>query len=167
MLWAKNLLGHRYLLPVYLTFSLLCASMVFSRQIDKKLRVALVSFWLVSVIGGNFWIYPEKISQGWDSTLAHLPYYKIRHQAIEYIDEQEINFDSVQSFFPNVAIVDDVDLNNDYRQFVEFDNSCNYVLYSNVFNISDEDYDLIRKHYSEIKKFKSGLVYIDIYKRTN
>ena len=166
MLWATNLLGHRYLIPVYLTFSFLCASMLFSQQIDKKLRVALVSLWLVSVVGGNFWVYPEKISQGWDSTLAHLPYYKIRQQAIEYIDEQRIDFSSVQSFFPNVAIVDDVDLNNDYRQFIEFDNSCSYVLYSNVFNISDEDYDFLRNHYSVIKQFKSGLVYFDICKKT-
>jgi hypothetical protein len=165
MVWAKNLLGHRYLLPIYLSFSLLCANMLFTQQIGKKLKIALISLWLVSITTGNLWVYPEKISQGWDSTLAHLPYYKIRKQALEYLDQRKIDFSEVQSFFPNNSVIDDFDLNNDKRQFVDFNNSRDYVLYSNVYNVSDEDYDLVRNQYSVIKHFKSGLLYIDICKK--
>jgi hypothetical protein len=165
MVWAKNLLGHRYLLPVYLSFSLLCANILFTQQVGKKLKIVLISFWLVTITTGNLWIYPEKISQGWDSTLGHLPYYKIRQQALEYLDKQGIYFGEVQSFFPNNSRIDDFDLNNDYRKFVDFNNSCDYVLYSNVFNVSDEDYELVKNHYSVIKHFKSGLLYMDLCKK--
>jgi hypothetical protein len=165
MLWAKNLLGHRYLLPIYLSFSLLCANILFTQKMGEKLKIALISLWLVAITSGNLWIYPEKISQGWDSTLAHLPYYKIREQALEYIDKQGIDLNEVQSFFPNNSSIDDTDLNNDYRKFVDFDNNSDYVLYSNVFNVSEEDYDLIRNHYSVLKQFKSGLLYIDICRK--
>ena len=165
MVWAKNLLGHRYLLPIYLSFSLLCANILFTQQTGKKLKIALISFWLVSITTGNLWVYPEKISQGWDSTLAHLPYFKIRKQALEYLDQRKIDFSEVQSFFPNLTVIDDYDLNNDKRQFVDFNNSYDYVLYSNVFNVSDEDYDLVRNQYSVIKHFKSGFLYIDICKK--
>jgi hypothetical protein len=167
MVWAKNLLGHRYLLPIYLSFSLLCANILFTQQVGKKLKIALISLWLVSITTGNLWVYPEKISQGWDSTLAHLPYYKIRLQALEYMDKRGIDYSNVQSFFPNNSRIDDVDLNNDQRQFVEFNNSRDYVLYSNVFNVSDKDYDLVRNQYSIIKHFKSGLLYIDICKKND
>ncbi len=165
MVWAKNLLSHRYLLPIYLTFSLLCANILFMEQVGKKLKIAMISLWLVSITTGNLWIYPEKISQGWDSTLGHLPYYKIRRQALEYLDKQGIYYSEVQSFFPNNSSIDDFNLNNDYRQFVDFNNSCDYVLFSNVFNVSDENYDLVKNHYSVIKHFNSGLLYIDICKK--
>ena len=128
----------------------------------KKLKIALVLFWLVAITTGNLWIYPEKISQGWDSTLAHLPYYKIRKQALEYLDKQGIDFSKVQSFFPNNSSINDFDLNNDNRQFADFNNSSKYVFYSNVFNVSDEDYDLVKNQYSVIKHFKNGRLYIDI-----
>jgi len=167
MVWAKNLLCHRYLLPVYLSFSLLCASILFSLQTGKILRTVLISFWLVSVITGNLWVYPEKIAVGWDATLAHLPYYKVRKQALEYLESQNIDYSNVQSFFPNISSIDDFELNNDHRQFIDFNNSCDYVIYSNVFNVSDKDYDLVKNQYSVIKHFKRGLVYIDICKKNS
>jgi hypothetical protein len=119
----------------------------------------------VSVVTGNLWVYPEKIAQGWDSTLAHLPYNKIRREALKYLDQNNINYNEVQSFFPNLSSIDDIDLNNDHRQFIEFNNCCDYVFYSNVFNVNDEDYDLVKNQYTIIKRFKSGQLYVDICKK--
>lgn len=165
MLWAKNLLGHRYLLPVYISFSLLCARILFTQPINGKLRIALIAFWLISVTTGNLWIYPEKTAQGWDSTLGHLPYYKVRHKTIEYMDNLDISHTEVQSFFPNNQIIDDIDLNNDHRYFADFNNLSEYVIYSNVFNISDEEHDLVKNEYSVIKHFRKGFIYMDICKK--
>jgi hypothetical protein len=167
MIWAKNLLGHRYLLPIFIAFALLSAHILFTLEMNKKIRAALVGIWLMALITGNFWVYPEKISQGWDATLAHLPYYKIRHQAMDYADRQNIGFGNVQSFFPNVAVVDDIDLNKDYRQLMHFNNDLEYVLYSNVFNISDEAYNLITSEYVMVKQFKQGRIYFNVYKKSN
>lgn len=167
MIWAKSLLCSRYFLPIYLSFSLLCATILFSLEMGEKFRKALIFIWLVVIITGNLWIYPEKIAQDWDSTLGHLPYYKTRQQALEHLDKNNIDYTEVQSFFPNISIIDDIDLNEDKRQFLEFDNSSDYVLYSNVYNISDDEYDLIRNQYTIIKKFRSGRVYFDICKKNN
>lgn len=167
MVWAKNLLGHRYLLPVFLAFALLCASLLFSSDMSKKLRRALVTLWIMVLLGGNLWVYPVKISQGWDATLGHLPYYKIRQQAIEYIDQQNIEFSSVQSFFPNVSTMDETDLNGDYRKFSSFTNDQEYVLYSNVFNVSDEEYHIIHNDYTVIRQFKKGFLYFNLCRKKN
>ncbi len=165
IIWAKNLLAHRYLLPVYLCFSLLCVNILFNNPIDPKLKKYLISAWVIILISGNFWVYPDKIDKGWDSTLAHLPYFSIRKQALDYLDKQGINYESVQSFFPNTAVIDDIDLNHDLRSFPDFNDSCDYVFYSNVFNVKDEDYHLIKNNYNTIKHFKKGMLYLDICKK--
>jgi hypothetical protein len=165
MIWARNLLCHRYLLPAYLSFSLLCVTMLFSLETGRRLKIIWISFLLIMMISGSFWVYPGKIATGWDATLAHLPYYRMRKEAIEYIDKQNIDVNQVQSFFPNISSFDDVDLNDDRRQFRDFNNSTSYVLYSNVFNVSDTDYDIIKNDFSVEKHFKTGQVYIDICRR--
>ena len=121
--------------------------------------------WLAVLLSGNFWIYPQKISQGWDSTLAHLAYYDLRREAVSYLDERHIDFNEVQSFFPNVATIDKIDLNNDQRRFSDFDRKSNYVFYSNVFNVADEDQDFIKSHYAAVRNFESKGVFITIYKK--
>ena len=112
MLWAKNLLAHRYLMPIYLSFSLLCAKILFSSNINKRLRSTLIFIWIIVISTGNLWTYPNKTSQGWDSTLAHLPYYKLRNNAILYLDHNNINFNEVCSFFPNTSCINEIDLSS-------------------------------------------------------
>ena len=165
MIWAKNLLGHRYLIPIYLTFSFLVAKILFSSYTSSRFKIILSLIWLLTVISGNFWVYPDKISQGWDSTLAHLPYFKLRKQAIYYLDKQKIDINEVHSFFPNTSIIDNIDLNEDYRNFSNYIKEAEYVLYSNVYNINDETYDTLKDKYDLIKEFKNLTVFIRIYKK--
>jgi hypothetical protein len=165
MLWAKNLLGHRYLLPIFLTFSLLTSKILFSINTNIKLRRILVSIWFVVLLSGNFWIYPNKISQGWDSTLAHLPYYELRKEVIKYFDNQNIDINEVQTFFPDSNIIDDIDLNGDFRKFKKFENGNGYVMYSNIHNVSDDIYDTLITKYLLVKEFKNKSVFFKIYKK--
>jgi hypothetical protein len=169
MLWAKNLLAHRYFIPVNICISLLCSSILFSETVSNKTRRLLVSLWFVFLISGSFWIYPDKIAKGWDSTLAHLPYYNLRLQAIDFIEKEDIDFTEVQSFFPNVATIDAIDLNGDQRNFDNFDGSSRYVFYSNIFNVSDEEYDKIHdvKNYKSIKQFERNGVVVSIFEKQN
>jgi hypothetical protein len=166
MLWAKNLMGYRYLIPIYLLFSLLSATILFSDFVKDQLKYFLASLWLLVLLSGNFWIYPPKIAQGWDSTLAHLPYYKLRIQALNYLNHQKINFKDVQSFFPNTATFDRIDLNHDPRNFDTYDGKSKYVFFSNIYNVDDATYDKITSTYAIVKEFKNKGVYIVIYKRT-
>lgn len=166
MLWAKNLMGHRYLIPIYLSFSLLTATILFTNFVYSKFRVLLISIWLVVSLSGNLWIYPNKISKGWDSTLAHLPYYKLRQEAISYLDTNNINFKDVDSFFPNYYTLEEIDLKNNKKHFDNFtiENKSKYVFYSNIFNVDDNVYDYMMNNYEPIKRFEKNRVFILIMK---
>ena len=164
-LLSTNLFANRYFMPFNLCFATLCAAVLFSDMVQEKWRYPIALIWLSVLLSGNFWIYPQKISQGWDSTLAHLPYYNLRHEAIAYLDRQHINFNEVQSFFPNAAIIDKIDLNHDQRHFPDFDGKSDYVFFSNVFNVGDDVQDFIMGHYSAVKQFENKGVFITIYKR--
>ena len=167
MLWAKNLMGVRYLMPIYILFSLLTASILFSDFVASKLKNILIAIWLLIILSGNFWITPPKISKGWDATLAHLPYYKLRLQAIDYLDNEKIDFKDVDSFFPNYYSLEDIDLSNDKRLFNNYTigNNSKYIFYSNIFNVDDEVYDYMMANYIAVKEFKKNGVYILLMKK--
>lgn len=167
MLWAKNLMGYRYLMPIYFAFSLLTASILFSDFVAAKLKIILTVIWLLVVLSGNFWIYPPKIAKGWDSTLAHLPYYKLRLQAIDYLNVNKINFNEVDSFFPNYYPLDEIDLNNDKRSFDNFtiENKSKYIFYCNIFNLDDDVYDYMMSNYTSVKEFENNGIYILLMKK--
>jgi len=165
MLWAKNLMGHRYFMPCYLTFALFCASILFSDFVTTRLKYFLSALWIVVLTSGNFWIYPPKIAQGWDATLAHFPYYKLRSEAILYLDKKKIDFKEVQTFFPNTATLDRIDLNNDLRNFDNFDCQTDYVLFSNVYNVDDAVYEELLRKYEVVKQFEDHGVFVNIYKK--
>ncbi|MDY8133989.1 hypothetical protein [Aquimarina sp. 2201CG5-10] len=165
MLWAKGLLAHRYLLPIYLILSFLGVAILYADYVNQRLRFVLTVLWVLIMITGNLWIYPPKISQGWDASLAHMPYYKLRQEANLFLDNNNINFEDVASFFPNTASLDVIDLNGDKRSFQRFSKVNKYVLYSNVYNLSDEEYDYIVKQYDVVKQFSKNGVFICLYSK--
>ena len=164
MIWAEGLLAHRYLMPIYLCFAILVAKVLFSPYVIGRLRSILLILWIAFLTTGHLWVYPPKISQGWDSSLAYLPYNKLRHQAIQYLDNENINFDQVSSFFPNANTLDDIDLNGDMRSFTKFTPGAEYVFYSNVNNVSDEVYTSLLEDYDLVKEYREWRVYVHIYK---
>ena len=113
---------------------------------------------------GNFWIYPHKIAQGWDASLKFTPYFNLRNEAINYLDNKQIKIDEVGTFFPNNFPIEEVSLNNDNRAFSDFSNN-KYVFYSNVYNLSNEEYNNIENNFVELKTFKSNGIEVVIYKR--
>lgn len=167
MLWAKNLLAHRYLIPIYVTFALLAASVLFAGYVPPKIRNTLTIIWLAVLVSGNFWIYPDKIAKGWDSTPAHLPYYKLRHEAMAYLDARHIDYQDVQSFFPNTSSMDILDLNGDPRHFGNYDGTAEYVFYSNIYNLEDAQYDQLFAAYRTVKAFRNNGVLVCILKKAH
>jgi hypothetical protein len=167
LIWANNLLAHRYFMPFHIILTLFCTSILFADLISNKMKYTATFLMLISLISGSFLIYPNKIAKGWDATLAHLPYYDLRHQAITYIDNEQINFKDVQSFFPNTASLDQIDLNGDHRNFNNYNGKSEYVFYSNIYNITDEEYDEIHNtiYFKSIQHFESKDVFITIYKK--
>jgi len=157
-----NPFGHRYFVTSFIPIILLSFTVLQRLSKNKKIIYFLL---FISLITGNLWIYPKRISQGWDSSLAHLPYFNLRREAIIYMDKNKIPIEKTATFFPNSNKIDDVDLTGDKRKFVAFDQQNDYVFYSNVYNLSDNNYDVLDKSYKPIKEFHSFLIKVVLMKR--
>ena len=157
-LFFKGLRGHRYLLPMYFTISL-----IFVLLLEKINTVAKYVYWIVilGLLSGHLWIYPDKIAQGWDCSLAHLPYYDLREQLVDFINTKGYEKNNIGSYFPNFAEEKYLYLNNDTSKFKPAEPLKDKLLfYSNVYNVSDEEYDVIFSNYTPVKKFSRNGVYV-------
>tara|TARA_B110000902_G_scaffold4936_1_gene5778 strand:- start:652 stop:1191 length:540 start_codon:yes stop_codon:yes gene_type:complete len=162
VLFSTNAFGHRYFIVSYISFILL-AFIVLKEM--KKFSKPLYLLLLAGLITGNLWVYPERTSQGWDASLAHAPYHSLRKEAINSLDTMNIDISEVASFFPNYNKIDEIDLNGNQKSFTKFTNNSNYVFYSNVYNLSDKDYELLNNNYLEIKRFKRVNIVVSILKK--
>jgi len=161
--FINNPMGHRYFIPSYLGFSLLVAVLLRQLYLTRTYTAKAIYVLLVmGLLSGNFWVYPDKISQGWDASLAHIHYFGLRHKAIAYLDANGIKIENTASFFPNNTSIDAVDLNGDTRQFLDFTGKEQFVLYSNVFNIKDKDYYKLKNDYLLLKSYQQFGVRIEV-----
>lgn len=156
---------HRYLLPEYLILAVFAAYLIFEKIKSHKIKYVVFTFTLLGLLSGNFWIYPEKIAQGWDSTLAQLHYYKTRNEIMSYIKEQNIPLNQIGCAFPNIEELKYLDLSNSSESFNIKDNkSIPYILYSNVYNdFSDAEIDSLKQNYILIKESSECGVYMKLY----
>ena len=153
-------MGHRYYISSYITLGLISAILIQEFKFKKLIYLGLLS----SLILGNFIIYSDNFSQGWDSSLAHLPYWKLRKNAIEYLDKNNISISATATFFPNSTTIDNIVINGDMRRFLNFSGNEKYVLYSNIFNLTDEEFSLLYHNYNQIKLFEKHNIKIEILK---
>ncbi|MEA1899091.1 MAG: hypothetical protein U9N53_15645, partial [Bacteroidota bacterium] len=167
LLAYKSLSGHRYLMPVYLIFTLLTAYLIFNRIKSQKLKYILYTISLVGLLTGNLWIYPEKISQGWDSSLAHLPHYSLLDKMHNYLDQEDIDISNIGCTFPNLAEQRYLKLNDDHRSFHPKDlETDRFVLYSNVYNdFEDYEIDILNTNFILRKEFRKRGVFIKLYEK--
>lgn len=159
-----NPIGHRYLIVIYLGVTLVVLYLL--AQVDaKRLQLGLYVLMLSGCIGGHFIVYPERVAQGWDGSLAHMPYFSLRRQMIQWMDQQHIPVETTGSAFPNLYPIGVIELNNDPRAFKEFDLSSDpFIFYSNVYNdFSDQALDELTKDWMLLHEFKKGQVYIRLY----
>lgn len=165
MLGYAGLSAHRYLLPIYLSLSLLVFTSVFQLAISKKVQFLSYSLVFIGLLSGNFWIYPDKIAQGWDATLAHLPYYEVRVQMLDYIQTQKIPLDSIGTAFPEIGPLKFRDLSGRVLGFPEKDLATKaYILYSNVMNdFTDEEIDRLQQHWTPLQTFTRQGVWMTLY----
>jgi len=163
----KSLTAHRYILPLYLIFSLLTSYLIFEKVKKIKLKYLFFSIVLAGMLSGNFWIYPEKVAQGWDSTLAHLHYYKLRNEMLKYMEENNISINETASSFPNTAELKYLDLSNNSTSFSEINLDENkYFFYSNIFNnLTDSEIDKLKSEYKLLNECKSFGVFVSLYEK--
>lgn len=166
----KYLVVHRYNIPGFIALTLLVYHLLFGLLLHRKRLVEnLFVIALLGLISGNFWVYPKKISQGWDSTLAHLPYYKVRTEMFDYIEQKGIRVENIGTAFPEIGAFKYKDLSNTDVGFVTKDlDKQGLILYSNVMNdFTDEEIDALEQDWEIVQKFQSLQVYVILYKRKN
>ena len=94
------------------------------------MKKVIYVFLLAGLLTGHLWVYPEKISMGWDATLAHYPYYQLRDEMLEYLNEKHIPPSEVgvgcMGAYRNYLL----DINSDTSCFsAETKSSKKYILY--------------------------------------
>lgn len=163
----KGLNMHRYFLPAFISLSLVFYVALLASEISFKKRMLIYFMVVAGLFSGNFWIYPEKVSQGWDSTLAHLPYYSLRAEMLGYLDEQQIRLEEVGTSFPEIGPLTWRDLSGRKDGMTAKNLQIHrYILYSNVMNdFSDEEIDLLRGEWQATKTLRSRGIELTLYKR--
>lgn len=158
--FADGLVGHRYYMPIYLLGLLICIGLIQDRSSFKY----LLNLLFIAFAIGSFYIYDPKIAVGWDATPAHFPYYKLRSNLINYLDENDIKVNNVAAGFPNLDSREILELNGDTSKFQSYHlNNTEYIAYSNIFNYPDELIDKIQTYNLIYEEEKRG-IFMRLYK---
>ena len=133
-------------------------------SIKAKVIYALM---FISMATGHWWRYPNGVAQGWDSSLAHWPYYGLWKDMQNYMQQHNIPIEKVGSAFPNLAELRYLDLSNNKTKHISKDLDKNaYFLYSNVYNeISAKDEDLLQARYKAIYSLHEKGISMILYKQ--
>ena len=166
-LYFEYLTNHRYILPLIMLLHLLFVFYTTKAISSSRIKTGIFSISLISLLLGNFWVYPEKIAQGWEASLAHLPFYNLQLEMNNYLDEHKIPYHEVGTTFPILGKHDVIFLNGDNRAFQSKNvGKDKYVLYSNSMNdFSDKEIELLHVDYQVVKTLNSPTVYIQLFER--
>jgi len=162
-----DLKGHRYFMPIYFAISFLVSYLLFTKIQAVNLRKVLFFACVIGLFSGNFWVYPKKMSQGWDSTLAHLPYYNLRKNMLHFIERNNLPTQEIGYDFPGGYEQRYLDLSEETWSFPEADLSKhNYILYASVVNdFKDEELDELENNWEIIHHEKSITVEMILYQK--
>jgi hypothetical protein len=154
MVLHKGLMNHRYLLPLYLIFSLQVFILLMNSYIVR--RKIWIIFLLLALLSGNLWRYPEGVSTGWDSTLAHWPWYTVREEIMLSMEQKNIAPEKVGTLFPELAEQEYINPGYGNGKFSELDTSVNqYILWSNVMNgFPKNDLQHIKQYWITIQEWQ-------------
>ncbi|NRB54222.1 MAG: hypothetical protein HRU41_41625 [Saprospiraceae bacterium] len=166
----SGLQQHRYLLPLFLLLTLVFFLLLKELPSEKwrlKHRNSLLSLVAIGVVTGNLWIYPDRISQGWDSTLAHWPFYQLRMEMLDFVEEREIPLLEIGTAFPEIGSLKFKDLNERVEGYKEKDLRTDpYILYSNVMNdFSDAELWRLQEEWIPLHALKHRGIKMILYKR--
>lgn len=168
MLLHKGLLLHRYLLPVSLSLSLLVFHLLFENSgLSSSAKTVFFSLIFAGLLSGNLWIYPKHIAQGWDATLAHLPYYELRARMLSHIQTSDTTYQQVGTAFPEIGPLKFRDLSGRETGMVEKDLSKQkYIYYSNIMNdFSDEELVRLSEEWQVVRKLEKRGVCVILFRR--
>jgi hypothetical protein len=141
MVLLSNPITHRYFLPALIGLTTLGAYLLLE-QWNSKRRWWVFALVLASQLSGHLWIYPPKVAQGWDASLAYLPYFHLREQALNFARENKLPLGNIATEFPAVGPLDWYELTGKTEGFAYREESTPYLFYTTVMNdFSDQELD--------------------------
>lgn len=161
----RHSLLHRYLLPlIAVTTFIFCSFTEEHISFTQFKKVWVLSF--AGLLSGNLWVYPDSIAKGWDATLAHLPYYHLRDEALQYLTERKISLEVVYGGFPYNLTGKCIDLSSDTTTYSALPmEKSPYVLYSNISNdFTDQQLYALKNKWIPVEKFGGWPVRFVLYK---
>jgi hypothetical protein len=156
----------RYFMVHFYVLSLLVIRLLANRWSDKKLKNTFLII-LFFTITGHCWIYPEKTSQCWESTLLHTSYYELRKECFDYIEDNHLDYKDFSAGFCLYGNRGYIELENKGKIVKAPDLNTKYFIYSNISNLEDEWVDELKNtaHWTPVKNFRKGCVFITIYEK--
>jgi hypothetical protein len=149
----KQLLMHRYFMPLIFILFIIAVSIVDDAKVLTQTFIVVTCLCMVS---GFFWIYPDRISKGWDAMPLHYSYYQKRQDALRQISAMGIDKKNIGAAFPYNLSNAILDLTDDQSNFAELNLQKNeFILYSNISNdFQQSDIDELNSNWD--KKFSCG-----------
>jgi hypothetical protein len=162
-------INNRYLLPAFLLLHLLVAYFIVHADFKNQVKKGWLFAILIALFSGTFWIYPKHIAQGWDGTLAHLPYYELRDEMHGFIKKEGIPLSVIGTEFPNKGALDFYDLSNQKEGLADKDFAQNkYIFYATVMNdFTDEELRALEEDWQVVKVFKQWPIEVVLYRNPN
>ncbi len=157
----NGLLNHRYFLPLILLFLLMLSQIDWFKYNWLCLAVTLV------LGAGNLLIYPKHIAQGWDSTLAHVPFYKVEKEMHDYLIESGIPAEEIGTAFPLKKDRTYISLEDTNFRYKDYDfKTDQYILYASVMNsFSDFELESLFEHWKQKKRIENGRIEIILFEK--
>lgn len=167
MIPFSNPIAHRYFMFTYLLL-IIGVCYILQHINSKKIVHSLMLVFVISSFSGNFWLYPERYGNGWDSSLKVLPYFQLKDQMDKYIQQNNIAPAEVGTQFPLIADKRFSYLSDSSYEYTNVwsgpINNYHYFLQSNVINTDiPEQIEDVKRNWNLLKEFKSGQVYLQLY----
>jgi len=161
-------IGHRYFTGWYLLFAVGVMMLLAEWENVRGRRIAVIITCLMLLVG-NFWTYPDKVAQGWDSTLGHLPYFELRDEMLDFMQAENIAPEKVAAGYTMHASSKFVMLEPEEERFLNKEkhwDEASYIWYSNIVNgFSDEELDELRNEWILLKDVRRWGVKHQLYQR--
>jgi hypothetical protein len=159
----QNQFSTRYFLPfiILLNISVVAFLLFFLK------RKNFVFILLITNICGYFVVYPQKIAMSWDCTPAHWPYYSLRENILNFVENENIKPSDISGGFSIYGNQKNKDLKRNYT--INQEPIKKYYIHTNISNPTDEIIKEFNNHskWKIIKRVEKTGVFVELYKLNN
>ncbi len=162
-----NPMGHRYFISI--NFFLILAFFLTLQLYFSKSNLKFIIFVLAVILfTGNWWYYPFKYSNGWDTSAKGLTYFKLEKELNHFLLKNQISKQNIAVSFP-ISIEDEATYlipssNGVYTYLVDDSiTTYPYIIESNLCNNYSEKRLKQLEKLNLVKEFKGGVVFIRLY----